>query len=66
MVQKAARFFGLQITYVEDLKRLCLKVLQSNRPQLHWEFPRAAYLVQFYLFSLLKSYCVCVRRRIWV
>ena len=35
-------------------------------PKLHRKFLRAAYLVQFYLLSLLKSYCVCMRRRIWV
>ena len=35
-------------------------------PKLHRKFLRAAYLAQFYLFSLLKSYCVCMRRRIWV
>ena len=60
MVRKEARFFGLQITKVDDLKWSFWKVLSSNRPPLHREFLRGAYLVQFFLFSLflLKSYCV--------
>ena len=42
------------------------KALAGNGPRLHRKFLKAAYLVHFYLFSLLKRYCVCMRRRIWV
>ena len=51
MVRNAARFFVSQITKVEDLKWSFWKMLSSNRPQLHRELLRAAYLIQFYFFS---------------
>ena len=33
----------------------------GNGLKFHRKFLRAAYLVQFYLFSLLTIYCVCMR-----
>ena len=40
-------------------------MFSSNRPQVTSDVPHGSYLGQFYLFSLLKSYCVCMRRRVW-
>ena len=42
------------------------KLFLVINPKLYRKFLKAAYLILFYLFSLLESYRVCMRRRIWV
>ena len=64
IVRKAAG--GRLLWFTDYLSGGFGKCFLVINPKLYRKFLRAAYLVQFYLFSLLEIYCVCMRRRIWV
>ena len=64
MLQKLKRHASL-LVYRSPKWRIW-KVVSSvgNGLKFHRKFLRAAYLVQFYLFSLLTIYCVCIKEKV--